>query len=103
VTDAFIITADDSFTKLAIPGASMTQAFGINDSGKVVGTYTVGTGSTAMTHGFTWKPGDGFSTVDDPHGVGTTIINGVNDRGDLVGFYTDSAGNTDGMLAQPSR
>ena len=102
VTDAFIITADDSFTKLAIPGASMTQAFGINDSDKVVGTYTVGTGSTAKMHGFTWKPGHGFSTVDDPHGVGTTIINGVNDRGDLVGFYTDSAGNTDGMLAQPS-
>jgi hypothetical protein len=102
LTDAFIITADDSFTKLAIPGASMTQAFGINDSDEVVGTYTVGTGSTAMTHGFTWMPGDGFTTVDDPHGVGTTVINGVNDLGDLVGFYTDSAGNTDGMLARPS-
>jgi hypothetical protein len=55
-----------------------------------------------MMHGFTWKPGHGFTTVDDPHGVGTTIINGVNDLGDLVGFYTDAAGNTDGMLAQPS-
>jgi hypothetical protein len=102
VTDAFLKTADGSFTKLAVPGASMTQAFGVNNSDKVVGTYTVGTGSTAMMHGFTWKPGHGFTTVDDPHGVGTTIINGVNDLGDLVGFYTDAAGNTDGMLAQPS-
>jgi len=51
--------------------------------------------------GFVWRPGHGFATVDDPHGVGATTINGVNDRGDLVGFYTDAAGNTDGMLAMP--
>ncbi len=44
----------------------------------------------------------GFTTVDDPHGAGTTTtINGVNDRGQVVGFYTDAAGNTDGMLATP--
>jgi hypothetical protein len=55
----------------------------------------------AQTHGFTWTPGHGFTTVDDPHGIGATTINGVNDHGDLVGFYTDSAGNTDGMLIQP--
>ena len=73
----------------------------VNDHDEVVGAYTVGTGSNAVTHGFTWQPGYGFRTVDDPHGVGTTTINGVNDAGDLVGFYTDSAGNTDGMLAIP--
>jgi hypothetical protein len=50
-------------------------------------------------HGFTWKPGKGFTTVDDPHGIGTTTINGVNNAGDLVGFYVDAAGNTDGFLA----
>jgi hypothetical protein len=103
VTKGFLETADGSFTRLAFPGASMTQAFGVNDFDKVVGTYTLGTGSTATTHGFTWKPGHGFTTVDDPNGVGTTIINGVNDLGSLVGFYTDAQGNTDGMLAQPGR
>jgi hypothetical protein len=77
----------------------MTQAFGVNDRDKVVGAYTVGSGSNAATHGFTWRPGYGFRTVDDPHGLGATTINGVNDLGDLVGFYIDSAGNTDGMLA----
>jgi hypothetical protein len=61
----------------------------------------VGSGNSAQTHGFTWRPGYGFTTVDDPNGIGTTLINGVNDHGDLVGFYTDAAGNTDGMLAQP--
>ena len=101
VTDAFLKYPGGRFITLAVPGASMTQAFGVNDSDEVVGTYTVGTGNNAATHGFTWRPGHGFSTVDDPHGIGTTTINGVNDRGDLVGFYTDGKGNTDGMLALP--
>jgi Cu/Zn superoxide dismutase len=54
-------------------------------------------------HGFTWTPDRGFSSVDDPNGVGTTTINGVNDRGDLVGFYVDANGNTDGFLGTPVR
>ena len=68
----------------------MTQAFGINDSGVVAGAYTVGTGTSAKSFGFTWTKAHGFKTVNDPHGIGSTIINGVNDRGELVGFYTDS-------------
>ncbi len=82
-------------------GAAMTQAFGINDSNIVVGSYTVGTGATAKTFGFTWTQTHGFKTVNDPHGIGTTIINGLNDRGELVGFYVDGAGNTDGFIARP--
>jgi hypothetical protein len=100
-TDAFLRLHDGQFITLAVPGAAMTQAFGVNDRDEVVGAYTTGSGSSAATHGFTWRPGYGFRTVDDPHGHGTTTINGVNDAGDLVGFYTDSAGNTDGMLALP--
>jgi hypothetical protein len=99
-TDAFARRASGKFITLAYPGATMTQAFGLNDHGEVVGAYTLGSGSSATTHGFTWQAGH-FTTVDDPHGVGTTFINGVNNAGDLVGFYTDSAGNTDGMLATP--
>ena len=99
--DAFLRLHDGQFITLAVPGASMTQAFGVNDRDEVVGAYTVGSGSSAQMHGFTWRPGHGFSTVDDPHGVGTTTINGVNDAGELVGFYTDGAGNTDGMIATP--
>jgi hypothetical protein len=100
-TDAFLRLYSGRFITLAVPGASMTQAFGVNDRDEVVGAYTTGSGSNAATHGFTWRPGYGFRTVDDPHGQGSTTINGVNDAGDLVGFYTDSAGNTDGMLALP--
>ncbi|MBV9381235.1 MAG: CHRD domain-containing protein [Streptosporangiaceae bacterium] len=101
--DAFEQTHTGTFITLAFPGAAMTQAFGINDSGEVVGAYTVGTGNAAQTHGFTWRAGHGFTTVDDPNGAGTTTINGVNDEGGLVGFYTDGAGNVDGFLAAPAR
>jgi len=99
-TDGFLFR-NGRFTDLTAPGASSTQAFGVNNRDEVVGDYTVGSGSSAVMHGFSWTPSGGFSTVDDPQGVGTTTINGVNDAGDLVGFYTDTAGNTDGLLAMP--
>ena len=98
--DAFLLR-DMHFITLAVPGATMTQALGVNDNGEVVGVYTTGSGDNAKTHGFVWRSGNTFITVDDPHGIGATTINGVNDSGALVGFYTDSAGNTDGMLALP--
>jgi len=101
-TDAFLRTAGGRTYTLAYPGASMTQALGVNDLREVVGVYTVGSGNSAVTHGFTWTPGRGFKSVDDPHGAGSTTINGVNDFGDITGFYTDSAGNTGGFAAVPA-
>jgi CHRD domain len=101
-TDAFLAYHHGEFLTLDYPGASATQAFGVNDRDEVVGAYTDGTGSGATMHGFTWTPGGGFASVDDPHGIGATTINGVNDAGDLVGFYVDAAGNTDGFLATPA-
>jgi len=100
VTDGFLYDGH-RFIDLAVPGASSTMALGVNDHDEVVGTYTVGTGSNAQMHGFSWTQAGGFQSIDDPHGMGTTTINGVNDAGDLVGFYVDSAGNTDGMLVTP--
>jgi hypothetical protein len=101
-SDGFLLTHGGQFITLSAPGASSTMALGVNDSDEVVGAYTVGSGSSAVMHGFTWTPQHGFSTVDDPHGIGTTTINGVNDRGQLVGFYTVDNGNiTDGFLATP--
>jgi uncharacterized membrane protein len=86
-------------TILAVPGATQTQALGINDRREVVGDYTA---ADSTMHGFTWTPSGGFQTVDDPNLASATTINGLNDRGQLVGFYTDANGNTDGFLATPS-
>jgi probable HAF family extracellular repeat protein len=68
----------------------------VNKSGHVVGTYTDANGGT---HGFIWNQGT-FQTVDDPDGMGTTIINGINNRGDIVGFFVDADGNTDGFVGK---
>ena len=92
---------DGHLTTLQFPGSSYTQALGINDHGEIVGDYR---DSSGLTHGFVLT--DPLSTlnwqtVDDPSGVGSTVVNGVNDAGELVGFYVDSAGNTNGMLAIP--
>jgi hypothetical protein len=84
---------------IAFPGASTTMALGLNDLGEVVGSYDIGTGNNAVTHGFTWMNGK-FTTVNFPMASSTTI-NGVNDEGDIVGFYTDAKGNTDGLLGLP--
>jgi hypothetical protein len=97
-TDGFLLR-DGRFTDLAVSGASSTMALGVNNFDEVVGVYTPN--GTTELHGFTWTPGHGFTTVDDPNGVGTTTINGVNDFGQLVGFYVDGNGNTDGLLATP--
>src|SRR5580700_900495 len=102
-TDAFIKFGNRTFISLAVPGASSTMALGVNNSDEVVGTYTVGSGSSAVMHGFTWTPQHGFSTIDDPHGIGTTTLNGVNGFGQLVGFYVDANGNNDVFLATPLR
>jgi hypothetical protein len=99
--DGFLKLNDGRVITLDVPGASMTQAFGVNDGDVVVGAYQVGTGTSAMSHGFIWAPGFGFQNVDDPSGGGATFVNGINDHGRLVGFYTDAAGNTDGFLTTP--
>jgi|SRR5450755_2725307 hypothetical protein len=78
---------------------------GVNAADQIVGTYTVGTGSTAQMHGFLLSNPTHhaqWQTIDAPNGVGTTTINGLNDHGDLVGFYVDGNGNTDGFLAHQS-
>ncbi len=84
------------------PGGSDTQAFGINAKNQIVGSYLDGAG---VLHGFVLTnpmgPVSHWQSIDDPNGVGSTVVNGINAAGDLVGFYTDAAGNTDGMLATP--
>jgi hypothetical protein len=89
-------------TTYQFPGGSNTQAFGVNTKDQIVGSYTDGGG---VSHGFVLTsplgPVSHWQKIDDPNGVGSTVVNGINTAGDLVGFYTDAAGNTDGMLAIP--
>jgi CHRD domain len=103
VTSSWLLTGGHHLTSFQFPGGSDTQAFGINDNNQIVGSYLDGTG---VQHGFLLTdpagPVSHWTTIDDPNGVGSTLVNGINKAGDLVGFYTDSAGNTDGFLATPA-
>jgi hypothetical protein len=104
-TEGFLRRLDGQVIHLDVPGATTTQATGVNNRNEVVGNYTVvtgtGTSASTMTYGFVWSQDSGFQTVNDPNGVGATTINGVNDRGQVVGFYTDSNGNADGFVGRP--
>lgn len=96
-THGFILIGTTA-TTLDYPGATFTQAFGINNNGEIVGIYV---DSSMVQHGFTYQGGM-WKTVDDPLGVGTTLINGLNDKGQLVGFYVDNMDNTLGFVANPT-
>lgn len=84
-------------TTLDAPGSTFTQALGLNNKGQVVGAFMDAEGNT---HGFVWTSANGFKTIDNPNGIGTTIVNGINDHGDLVGFYGTAPVNS-GFIAFP--
>jgi len=88
---------------ISYPGAISTTPFGINNVGTVVGAYTDKAGAS---HGFVlFSPvkHPHFEKIDEPMGVGTTVVNGINDFGDLVGFYTDMNGNVNGFVADTAK
>lgn len=89
-----------SLTILNFPGSSGTQALGCNNSGQVVGTYNDAAGNS---HGFVYYvTTKKWQSIDDPDGVGTTVVNGINDNGVLVGFYGTSPINT-AFVATPEQ
>src|SRR6476646_8261658 len=52
-----------SFTQIDVPGASFTQALGINNAGQIVGSFNNSTG----VHGFlTNNTGGSFTPIDVP-------------------------------------
>jgi hypothetical protein len=99
-TNGFI-EKNGQFSALQFPGGSDTQPFGINKHDQMVGSYLDGGG---VMHGFLLSDPlthAKWVSIDDPNGIGSTVINGLNDNGKMVGFYTDASGNTDGMLILP--
>ena len=83
----YFLSKKGVLTQLDFPGASDTEAWGINESGTVVGffdEYDSG-GNLIAEHGFTWNGGN-FTQVDYP-GSGDTAVTGINASGDLVGVW----------------
>ena len=78
------VYSSGQYTTLDVPGSTLTQAFGINDRGQVVGLYSNGT----STEGFLYSGGT-YTTLSVP-GNSDTQAWGINDRGQIVGFYFNS-------------
>jgi hypothetical protein len=100
-TDAFLRLGSGRFLTLAVPGAAMTQALGVNDSDEVVGVYTVGSGDGAQLHAFTWRPGPRLPHRGRPARHRRHRHQRRERRRRTGRVYTDAAGNTDGMIALP--
>ena len=80
------------YTQIDWLGATRTEAYGINDTGQIVGTSYDGMGS----HGFL-RIGGTFTPVDVPAGT-NTAAEGINSAGQIVGSYYDSTGIQHGFL-----
>jgi hypothetical protein len=97
VNHGWVLTRGE-FDILNVLGSTGIQALGLNNKGQMVGSYIDSAGNS---HGFVNKESTKtFQSVDDPDGVGTTVVNGINDKGDLVGFF--GAPINSGFVATPS-
>ena len=94
-TSAFAVSVavTPALTRFDVPGATNgTNAYGINNSGQIVGTYY----DAAGAHGFLLSGGS-YTTLDVPGGRFTSA-RGINSSGQIVGFYSDAAGGPHGFL-----
>ena len=82
-------------TTFAVPGASATFAYQVNDSDQIIGYYI---DSSEMTHGY-MRNSDGVLTypIDVP-GATETLLLGNNASNWGVGRYTDTSGVTHGLF-----
>lgn len=93
-----------SWTNLGTLGnASRTtsKAFGINDSGEVIGySYAAAGGSSAKEHAILWKPGSANGTAGSMFDLGTLFTSSdqsfayaINANGQVVGYSNGGANN----------
>ena len=90
-TTASSQSAFATFTVIDVPGASYTFAYGINNSGTIVGSYY---DPASIEHAFT-RSGQIYQTIDIPGYIGTTCRNsgwteaatGINNSGQIAGEY----------------
>lgn len=82
-----------AFTALDVPGATLTNAQGINHQGDIVGFFVDAAG---QQHGFL-RSGGQYRIIDYPNGH-AIAARGINDAGDIVGTY-QHPGETGGVPA----
>lgn len=80
-----------TFTTIDVPGFADSYAYGINNSGQIIGATQPGFG-TGGIHGFLLKSGN-YTLLDDPD-TGTssgTAADSINSSGKIAGYYSNGA------------
>jgi probable HAF family extracellular repeat protein len=81
-----------SFITIDAPGASNTDAYGINDASQIVGSYDTGDGPQGfLLSGGSYTTLNDPSIIDPPIGSGHyTVATGINASGQIVGYYNNT-------------
>ena len=84
-------------------GGAYSAAYGINDSGGVVGVSM--DANNSAQHAFIWTSSSGMQDLNAliPSGTGWTLTaaNGINANGDIVGYGTNPSGVKEAFLLTP--
>ena len=102
---SFIYNSANNTYKEILPAgitSGKVQAFGINDSGTVVGQYAVN--SSSPSQGFIYTATGDWSTFSDPNANSLgTFPTAINNNGDITGYYFDAVtGNSYGFVYSAS-
>ena len=94
----FVYSGDSFMSLPSAPGAICcfgTAAFGINDSGQIVGSFVV---SGPLFQGYVYSGGN-YTILSAPGATGGTVAIGINDAGQVVGWTSYLSGApTQGFL-----
>ena len=82
---AMLRNPEGGASDLGTLGGESSWAYGINESGQVVGASLTTTGER---HAFLWTPGQGMQDLGTLGGGTSSTARGINDRGDVVGEST---------------
>jgi len=88
-----IMLSQGTFTKINVPSSPNTVAFGINDSGDIVGFYLDSISESFK--GFLLSGGN-YTTISFPGSV-STQARGINNSGQIVGIYQTADGKSHGF------
>ena len=86
------------FTRVDVPDASRIDAYGINNRGEIVGTFT--NAQMNLRSGFLLDNRGVLTVIDYPDpGTVETNLYGINDRGQITGYFLalNLGGNEEGL------
>src|SRR5436309_1298730 len=89
---------DFNFTSIDFPGATLTQAQGINSEGDISGVYSFVARVETSFNNHAFVLSKGTFTSFDPPGSTTTFGWKINARGQIGGCWTDANGTVHGFL-----